>query len=86
MHYKNGREAKNGDKIILVSEHGVPVVGVLYDATPGNDLCNGYIAPRTLHHVVANLSECLHVEDFKAAMPAEVPDTSVEADLATDPA
>jgi hypothetical protein len=33
MHYKNGREAKNGDKVILLSAYGSPVIGILYDAT-----------------------------------------------------
>lgn len=32
MHYRNGREAKNGDPVMLVPKHGngVPVVGILY--------------------------------------------------------
>lgn len=37
MHYRNGREAKNGDKIIQLGGYGTGVkinaVGVLYDAT-----------------------------------------------------
>ena len=45
MHYKNGREAKNGDKVMLIPSYGSPVVGILYDATVGNDYCNGFIAP-----------------------------------------
>jgi hypothetical protein len=49
MHYRNGREAKNGDKIVKLGGYGtsarIVVVGVLYGATPGNDFCNGYIAP-----------------------------------------
>ena len=45
MHYKNGREAKNGDKVVLFPFITVWVVGILYDATAGNDYCNGKIAP-----------------------------------------
>jgi len=47
MHYRNGREAKNGDKIIQMTVEGGNVIalGVLYDAKPGNDYCNGMIAP-----------------------------------------
>src|ERR1035441_4396182 len=45
MHYKNGREAKNGDKVMLIPSYGAPVVGILYDAQAGNDYCNGRIAP-----------------------------------------
>ena len=44
MHYKNGREAKNGDKVIIVDGYAAPCAGVLYDATAGNDFCNGKLA------------------------------------------
>ena len=45
MHYRNGREAKNGDKVIQLGfgDANVMAVGVLHDATPGNDFCNGSI-------------------------------------------
>jgi len=76
MHFKNGREAKNGDTIILIPGWGPPVVGVLYDAVAGNDACNGYIAPIGNQNMVANLSECLHMDDFLAAIPANIPDTA----------
>ncbi len=36
MHYKNGREAKNGDRVVLIS-NGKITHGILYDATAGND-------------------------------------------------
>lgn len=46
MHYRNGREAKNGDKVVQISGDGkVEAVGVLHSAVSGNDYCNGYIAP-----------------------------------------
>jgi hypothetical protein len=59
MHYKNGREAKNGDKVVLVSPYnGGPVVmGILYDATAGNDYCNGKIAPVSSNNPCPNLKE-----------------------------
>lgn len=75
MHFKNGREAKNGDKVVLFSEYGPPVVGILYDAQPGNDYCNGNIASIRPGDPVANLSECLHYDDVKAALPENVPNT-----------
>lgn len=43
MHYANGREAKNGDKVVHFG-YGGPVIGILYDATAGNEYCNGKIA------------------------------------------
>lgn len=65
MHYRNGREAKNGDKIVQFSmdDKGKVVgAGILYDAVPGNDYCNGMIAP-TAFGPGACLVDCLHVED-----------------------
>lgn len=63
MHYKNGREAKNGDKVVLVSGYGSPMIGILYDATPGNDFCNGRLAVISSNDPQPNLKECLHVDD-----------------------
>lgn len=47
MHYRNGREAQNGDKIVKLgmSDGKIISFGVLHGATPGNDYCNGNIAP-----------------------------------------
>jgi len=67
MHYRNGREAKNGDKIIQLSmdEKGqVIAAGVLYDATPGNDYCNGHIAPIQQQVSGACMCDCIHVDDL----------------------
>lgn len=80
MHYKNGREAKNGDKVVMVS-NGKMFVGVLFDATAGNDFCNGQLAPMA-QTTYCNLKECLHMDDVVAALPAEVPST-VKPDPAT---
>lgn len=71
MHYRNGREAKNGDLVLSLDGYGKSVingVGVLYNATPGNDYCNGNIAP--IHPVGkgACLIDCLHLEDVMALL------------------
>jgi hypothetical protein len=76
MHYKNGREAKNGDKVVLFPSYGNPVVGILYDAIAGNDYCNGRIAPILQSDPSPNLKECLHLDDVLKALPQEVPDGS----------
>ncbi len=76
MHYKNGREAKNGDKVLLIGSYGPPVVGILYDAVAGNDTCNGKLAPTLPNDPCPNLAECLHVDDVKAVLAAGVPDIS----------
>jgi hypothetical protein len=68
MHYRNGREAKNGDKVIQIGGDGkVTAIGVLYDATPGNDYCNGNIAPIAAQ-TGACLVDCLNLEDVEAML------------------
>lgn len=66
MHYRNGREAKNGDKVIQLGMDGskITAIGVLYDAVPGNDYCNGAIAPTQPINTMACLIDCLHVDDM----------------------
>lgn len=65
MHYRNGREAKNGDKIVMFDHGGTPVAfGVLYGAVPGNDHCNGNIAPIQSPITYACLCDCLHADDL----------------------
>jgi hypothetical protein len=68
MHYKNGREAKNGDKVVAMTYGGNAIVGILYDAQPGNDYCNGKLAPINPSDPMPNLKECLHLEDVLAAV------------------
>lgn len=83
MHYKNGREAKNGDKVVLLPDPkygGTPQAGILYDAQAGNDSCNGKLAPISSNNACPNLKECLHLDDFNALMAAG------EAALAPKPA
>lgn len=64
MHYRNGREAKNGDKIVQLGSSGqVTHVGVLYDAVPGSDHCNGNMAPIHTTPSYACLCDCLHADD-----------------------
>jgi len=79
MHFKNGREAKNGDRVVLIQAYGPPVTGILYDATPGNDTCNGRIAIASSSDPCPNLAECLHADDVKAALSGAVADTSKPA-------
>ena len=66
MHYRNGREAKNGDKIVQLDIEGgkINAVGVLYDATPGNDYCNGRIASIQQTPTGACMCDCLHMDDM----------------------
>ncbi len=67
MHYRNGREAKNGDKVVKLGGYGtgaeIVAFGVLHSAVPGNDFCNGSIAP-ILNDMGACMCDCLHVDDL----------------------
>lgn len=69
MHYRNGREAKNGDKIVKLDEKGnVVAFGVLHSAVPGNDYCNGSIAVIQPPNDFACMVDCLHVDDVAAVL------------------
>ena len=63
MHYRNGREAKNGDKIVKLEGAKIVAFGVLHSATPGNDYCNGNIAVIQPPNDHACMVDCLHVDD-----------------------
>ena len=67
MHYRNGREAKNGDVIVSISAFSaLPVLrtGVLFAAQPGNDYCNGTLVPLTGGAPEgACLADCFHIDD-----------------------
>ena len=68
MHYRNGREAKNGDKIVKLDGGRIVSFGVLHSAIPGDDYCNGYIAPVQPLPDFACLVDCLHVDDLAAIL------------------
>jgi hypothetical protein len=69
MHYRNGREAKNGDRVIQINHEGkVEAFGVLHSAVPGNDYCNGRIAVDQHAQQGACLCDCLHVDDVAALL------------------
>jgi len=74
MHYKNGREAKNGDKVVMI-DNGNPVCGILHSATAGNDSYNGSIRQVAGGDHYANLSQCLHIDDIAKAV---IPDSTQE--------
>lgn len=74
MHYRNGRGAKNGDKIVSLAGYGsgpvnINAIGILFDAVPGNSHCNGSIASIIGGPVVgACLCDCLHLDDLAAVL------------------
>jgi hypothetical protein len=70
VHFRNGREAKNGDKVVQLATEGgkITSVGILHDAVAGNDYCNGYIAPTSVSVAVACMCDCLHIDDVAAML------------------
>lgn len=69
MHYRNGREAKNADRIVKLEGGKVVAFGILYGAEPGNgDYCNGNIAVVQPANDYACLCDCLHVDDVADAL------------------
>src|SRR5438105_12291273 len=75
MHYKNGRAAKNGDKVLFIPSYGSPLVGILYDAQPGNNDCNGRLAVMLGSDPMPDLKDCIHIDDVKAIT---IPDSTVK--------
>lgn len=77
MHYRNGREAKNGDRVVSLGNSGggkVEAVGILINATAGNDYCNGQIVTAhpynngTAMVSGACMCDCLHADDVEAML------------------
>jgi hypothetical protein len=76
MHYANGRPAHNGDKVFQVV-HTSAVVGVLYDASPSSDYCNGQLAPiGGGAHIGACLADCVRLDDLLLSLGIELSATA----------
>ena len=70
MHYRNGKEAKNGDKIVRLEGGKIVAFGVLHGAVPGNDHCNGNIAIVQSANEYACMCDRLHIEDIAEILEA----------------
>jgi hypothetical protein len=70
MHYRNGREAKNGDTVVQLETNGGKIIdlGVLHDAKQGDNYCNGSIAPISTQVRCACICDCLHIDDITAML------------------
>lgn len=81
MHYSNGREAKAGDLVVLVSDkYAAPVTGILHSLVAGSETCNARLALVTPNDPHVTIGSCLHIDDIRAwAIPDSsktVPDSS----------
>jgi hypothetical protein len=77
MHYKNGREAANGDPVVARNYAGRIVSGTVHNLRAGTATCNCdlvvVIPGGTMNETCRTVSEMYHAEDaFKALEPAEV--------------
>ena len=73
MHYKNGREAKEGDAVIFPPEYegGTVRVGTLHSVQSKSDICNGQVATAMMggvKHSYVNLKDGFHAEDAWKAL------------------
>ena len=72
MHYKNGREAKDGDRVIQIQGKSA-LTGILHSTNAQATSCNGRLAVVTLSDPYVNVGDCLHVDDVASAT---VPDST----------
>lgn len=67
MHYKNGREAKEGDSIICKGYANQITVGKVHSLLAGTDSCNCTVAEAVMGGVqqltCRNLKDMYHAED-----------------------
>lgn len=73
MHYKNGREAKSGDRVVMVPQNGPVVSGVIHSLQPGATTCNGRVAPTSQSDAYVTVGECMHADDILHAMNTSKP-------------
>lgn len=67
MHYKNGREAKAGDKVISIN-NGTVVTGIIHSLQPGGGTCNARVAPTSQSDAYVTIGDCMHADDVLKAM------------------
>ena len=77
MHYKNGREAKAGDQVILRDWQGKIVTGIIHSLNAECDTCNASVAvivPGGVNQLSCiTVGTIYHAEDAYSAMEAPVP-------------
>ena len=70
MHYKNNREAKEGDPVII-KEYNNVYAGKLHSLNPGTNSCNAQIAYPIMGgfgNICVTVRNCYHAEDAFNAM------------------
>ena len=85
MHYRNGREAKPGDKVIHLPAFGPATAGLIHSLNAGAQTCNARLAATTGSDPYVNLSDCLHADDVAEAFPPPPPQPEAELPKAKPP-
>lgn len=76
MHYKNGREAKVGDKVVYPKYIGhsadgkakyAAAHGIVISAQAGSDTCNAQVVPSDAPSQCVTVKHCLHEEDVSVS-------------------
>ena len=70
--YKNGREAKNGDRVLWTPPYRPARIAPLYDVEPDSSSGHAKFVTEDPLPLYVNLKECLHLDDMLAAMQAAV--------------
>ena len=70
MHYRNGREAKPGDQVLVVNGPYSKVGFVVNLQTSGS--CNALLLTFAAGYEAVTIGECWHMEDVLAVLPSLV--------------
>jgi hypothetical protein len=68
MHYRNGREAKNGDKVVQLETIGAQVVAFGQLQNNGQIVITGYGPQGPAIIIGACMCDCVHVDDVAAIL------------------
>ena len=71
MHFKNGREAHEGDPVVFVDYTKKVNVGRIHSLVAGSDTCNCQVAnivPGAVLNYCTNLKDLYHAEDAHSAV------------------
>jgi hypothetical protein len=70
MHYRNGRQAQPGDRVICLPTSGPLMTGLVHSIQVSSQTCNARLAVASPNDPYVTLSDCLHVDDVAEAFPA----------------
>ena len=72
MHYKNGREAKSGDPVVLRDFNNNIQVGLIFDLMSTSDTCNAQLQRPIGQPLYITIKDSYHAEDALLAIDPNV--------------